>query len=357
MQDKSRFTVLIRMPNWLGDCVMAMPAVRHLADALPKSRIFLSGREQFRDLFLAQERVAGFVPAPRGGLGGFAESLAGAGEWVSEAGGVDLGVLFTNSFSTALWLWRTGAKIRLGYNRDCRRLFLTHPVPYGGMEAKWHYVQYCMWLAKCAEAAAFETEKVSRRHLQTQAEYMAPSVRVADAARSGAASLLAESGVTGGYAVIAPASAYGEVKDWPASHWRRLVEMINSDLGLPVVVTGGAGQSGVCGEIADGQKSAVNLAGKTGLDTFAGLLAGAGAFVGGDSGGAHLAAALGVPTVVIFGVTDPSRTSQGGRAVKILGGLPDGGLKLSTDEARRKAKAALAAITPEEVLASIKTLK
>ena len=347
------------MPNWLGDCVMAMPAVRHLAETLPKAGIFLAARPAFRDLLLAQPGVAGFVEAPGSGIGKLLRGMSGTRRLVRDSGlpgSVDVGLLFTNSLSTAAWMWRTGAKIRIGYNLDCRRVFLTHPVPCGGVELSWHFIDYYLWLAKFTESAFDESDDVSRRQVASHNEYQIPSLAVGEKGGAEAAEVLRTAGVAGPYAVIAPASAYGPVKDWPAGYYRQLVESLNRDFSLPVLVTGGAGQRDVCADIVRDQAAAVNLAGKTGLDGFAGLLAKASLFVGGDSGGAHAAAAFGIPTLVIFGITNPTRTRPTGEKVRMLGAGEDHDVKLSSPTAREAARLALEKIHPEEALAAVKEM-
>lgn len=341
------------MPNWLGDCVMAMPALRHLAESIPEARIFLAGREPFRRLFSDQAGVSGFVQAPSSGFGQLMKGMSDTKRYVADAGlpAIDLGLLFTNSLSTAAWMWRTGATHRVGYDLDCRRFFLTHPVPCGGLETSWHFVRYYLWLATFSESILRESETVRPRQVEPLADYMLPALSVGEESRESAASLLRECGVEGPYAVIAPASAYGPVKDWPPEHYRELVKILNHDFKLPVAVTGGGGQADVCRAIAADQKAAVNLAGRTSLDQFAGLLAGADLFVGGDSGGAHVAGALCVPTVVIFGITNPTRTRPGGTRVRHIGEGESRDVKLSTPSAREKAREALAAIAPDRVAA------
>lgn len=358
MTNASEPSILIRMPNWLGDCVMAMPAVEYLHNAFPNARIHLAGREQFRELFSAQKGVAGFIPAPQSGFGKLLRSMSETRRIVKDAipenNEVDLGLLFTNSLSTAAWMWRAGTRTRVGYDLDCRRFFLTHPVPCGEVEAKWHFVRYYLRLAKFAQAALLNNEgDVSDRFAKPRVEHVAPSVTVSKRAREEAQRLLSGYGVTDDYVVIAPASAYGEVKDWPTGHWLELVGKIREELGLRVVVTGSEGQKEACGNIADGNEGVVNVAGRTDMDVFAGLLAGAGGFVGGDSGGAHVAGALGIPSVVIFGITNPARTSPGGRAVKVLGGEVGGEVKLSTPEARQRARETLLGIRPQTVFEAL----
>ncbi len=342
------------MPNWLGDCVMAMPAVRHLSDVLPEAKIYLAGRENFRSFFTAQPGVAGFVPAPEKGFVNVVRGISETSRLVRDAGidtDIDVGILFTNSFSTAAWMWRTGARHRVGYDLDCRRFFLTQPVQFGGVEKTWHCIHVYLWLAKMAETvAAREDDGPSAREVHPLNEYYVPSVRVGDDARAEAAALRKLAGIGDRYAVIAPASAYGAVKDWPPDHYRDLVAKLHSEFDCPVLVTGGGGQYDTAEHIASGLPGVHNLAGRTSLDCFVGLLAGANLFVGGDSGGAHVAAALGLPTVVIFGITNPSRTRPTGHRVVTIGDGEDRDVKLSTPEAREAAKRVLQAISPDAVL-------
>ncbi len=349
----SPVNILLRMPNWLGDSVMAMPAVRHIAGAFPEARLYLGGREPFRRFFSDQPNVAGFVTAPASGFGNLLRSMIKPGNALKPVGfhdPIDLGILFTNSLSTAAWMWQLGARYRIGYDRDCRSFLLTHAVPCGKVESSWHFVRYYLWLAKCSETALSPADA----HLPPQQSYpgdRTPTLAVGGASREEAAALLRDCGIGEGkpYAVFAPASAYGEVKDWPADSYSRLAGLINRDPGLPVVLTGSAAQREVCERIARGRESVVNLAGRTSLDGFVGLLAGAALFVGGDSGGAHVAGALGLPTAVIFGITNPGRTRPLGKGVRSIGAGAGHDVKLSTPQARERARAALAAITPEQV--------
>lgn len=347
-----KHSLLLRMPNWLGDCVMALPAVAHLVDALPDADIFLAAREQFRPLLACQPGVAGFLPAPGSGLGRMLRGIAGGrGEARALLGGgtFDAGLLLTYSFSTAFWLWRIGAAARVGYNTDGRRLFLTHPVPFGEAEKPRHCARNYLHLAQCAErvlrggGSDFPPSEPS-------GSLPIPRLAVSAESRERARRLLAARGVTGRYALLAPASAYGPVKDWPPAHYRELAKGLNRKHSLPVVVTGAGGQREVCAAIAADQAHAVSVAGETDMAEFAGLVAESALFIGGDSGGAHAAGALGIPALVIFGVTNPARTRPLGEKVLLIGAGEDRDVKLSTPEAREAARLALAAILPERVL-------
>lgn len=369
---ESPFRILVRMPNWLGDCVMATPALRRLRALLPEAELFLAGRPAFRSLFAAQPGVAGWVDAPGGGFGNFLRGLGAARAAVRRAtpdGKIDLGLLFTNSFSTAAWLRQTGAGVRVGYNLDCRRIFLTRAVPCGERERSGHFIRYYSRLAEeaaiaagraagsgAAEDRSKENGTKTPGELNNSGGLPLPELRVDAAARERMATMLQSAGLRGPYAVFAPASAYGPVKDWPQEQYRALAKMLRREYDLPVLATGGAGQAGVCAAVVAGDAAGVSLAGKTSMEEFAALLAGAALFVGGDSGGAHVAAALGIPTLVIFGVTNPSRTRPIGRRVREIGCGRDHDVKLASAEARAAAARELAAITPETAAAAVRQL-
>jgi heptosyltransferase-2 len=115
---------------------------------------------------------------------------------------------------------------------------------------------------------------------------------------------------------VVPGAAFGPAKAWPWERYRELCRGLGRD--RPVVVAGSAGDHGVCDRVAGGLPGVVNLAGKTGLGEFIALVGGARAVVANDSGAPHVAAAMGVPVVVLFGSTSPAWTAPLGEAVEVL---------------------------------------
>lgn len=350
--------ILVRIPNWLGDCIMTLPALRHLCEALPDANIHLAGRRQFRELFSCQPGVAGFVEAPSSGLGKWIKSMFGARRRFREAGlpeRFDMGLQFTSTPATAVWMRRTGAVIRVGYDKNGLRHFLTHPLPCGRTEMSWHYIRYCIWLAKFAESVLTGAEPAAIQQTDSPEGGQIPSLAVSETAKAESRALLEEFGVAGDYAVIAPAST-SAAKDWPSAYYRELAAWLNRVPGLPVLVTGGAGQIDACAEIAREQQAVWSVAGKTSLTSFTGLLAGAALFVGGDSGGTHVAAALGRPTLAIFGITNPTRNCPTGLRVRMIGAGSDTNVKLSVPAVGEASRLALAGITPDMVKEKVREI-
>ncbi|MFW5856798.1 MAG: lipopolysaccharide heptosyltransferase II [Planctomycetota bacterium] len=294
--------VLVRAPNWLGDCVMALPALAALRRALPAARLAVEARPGVAGLFHWTPDVDEVIVCPAGGgLGNLAARWRHAG--ALRARSFDAGLLLPNSLSSAVLLWRAGAPRRIGTDRNGRGAFLTEALRLPDTVQDAHQAAWYLWLAERLGADATLTDPV-----------LAPPADYVEAAGDRAA-------WTGGrpYAVLAPGSAYGPAKEWPADLYAALAAHLRAAHGLAVLVTGGAGDAQTTAAVArDG--GAVDLAGATTLDGFLSLLAGARCFVGNDSGAAHCAAAFGLPTVVIFGSTEPGRTRPLGPRVRTLTG-------------------------------------
>ncbi len=108
----------------------------------------------------------------------------------------------------------------------------------------------------------------------------------------------------GAYAVFAPGSEYGPAKRWPAAHYAAAAARLN----LPVVLLGSGKEAELCQSIASTAHNCINLAGKTSLAQAIRALAASKIIVSNDSGLMHVAAALGVPQVAIFGSSSPLHT-------------------------------------------------
>ena len=353
--------VLVRMPNWLGDCIMALPALRYLRESFSRTEIIVACRRSLSGFMTGQMGVDRVVLAPESGIARLAPSLLLGASGLSLArmpGGIDLGVLYTNSMSTAAWVWRMGVRNRIGYNLDRRWFFLTNPIRCDQRIYALHFIDYYLELSKRTVdlAASWLEPRFIPRNVRVTEDFLYPQLAVDSRSRNRASSLVAVADVEGHYAVFAPVSAYGAVKDWPVEYYRNLAVSIIERFDLDVVLTGAASQRMECTAIAGDNARIHNLAGQTDLGSFLGVIEKADLFVGGDSGGAHAAAALDIPTLVIFGITNPARTSPAGRKVTLLGRGCRQEVKLSTPEARARAAEALRSITVEDAMQAIEYL-
>jgi heptosyltransferase-2 len=116
--------------------------------------------------------------------------------------------------------------------------------------------------------------------------------------------VLQQLGLSGSYYVFVPGAEYGPAKRWPAQHFAKLAQQLNA----PVLLLGSAKEAALCAQIADAALRCHNLAGKTTLAEAFALIAGARAVITNDSGLMHVAAALNVPQVALFGSSSPVHT-------------------------------------------------
>ena len=330
-------SILVRAPNWLGDAVMALPVFAALRERFPRARIAAACRANLTDIFAAAPDVDETVPVPRGTVALLHHALS------LRPRRFDLGILLTNSFATAAWLRLAGARARIGYARDGRALLLTRAVKTTPEILAAHQAKY--YFALLRECGIERPLPRPRLTLTTKAEAEAEAYRQAQ-------------GLTPGrYAVIAPCSAFGPVKDWAPERYAETARALAAG-GLDVAVTGTPAQretiAKICGDGGRPGGRVLNAGGAVSLQGLFALIRQAAVFVGGDSGSAHAAAAVDTPAVVIFGITEPSRTRPLGddAQIRIIG---KGGLEtpdLHSPEVAAAARAALESIAAEEVIAA-----
>jgi len=217
----------------------------------------------------------------------------------------DLAIVMPPSFSSAWFAWRSGARTRVGLAADGRSPLLTHAVPRVARGDR-HVAEDYLALGAAVGAPAVEP----------------PPLAIPPAWREGAEAILAEDGVRGPYAVIAPGAAYGPAKRWAPERFTDLGRAFESR-GWSVLVCGAAGERplaiSVTGAIGDGARA---FAGRTSIGVQAALCARATVVVSNDSGLAHLAAATGAPTVAIFGSTSSAWTAPRGPRVRVVQRAP-----------------------------------
>ena len=313
--------IVLRTPNPLGDAVMAEPAMRAIAARFPAARIDVAVPASLAPLAACWRFASGVVPLARArGIAKIGATLADSR--ALRAGRYDLAVVLPNSLGSALTLRAAGARRLVGYARDARRLLLSDPIEPPVEPRREHMLAYYWRIAEAlgcgrlpgADVIAIEPTAAPR--IFAAHERTRPMLDVgAEAATKGAA-LLARHDIGGqGFVVLAPGAAYGPAKQWPVVHYRALAGALARD--HRIVVVGTRGEKPIAGEIAaacDG----VDLAGATDLAGLIGVMARARGFVGNDSGAAHLAGALGLPGVVIYGSTSEAHSGQIGARLAIL---------------------------------------
>jgi heptosyltransferase-2 len=283
--------VVVRGPNWLGDLVMAAPAIRGIGDAWPDATVHVAVPAAFAPMVpVLDPRATAVALEGRTGV----RAVRRHAEQI-RAGGYDLGVLFTNSFASALAMRQAGVPERWGYRRDARGLMLTRAIRVADApRASRHHADYY--------AALVEALGLPRPPLELQA--LLPK-----AARDAALALLGDGGWDGRQPLLvcAPGAAYGTAKQWPPRHVAAVAAAWMADGGLVALVGAGADRAAsdaVLGGLTPASRAAVlDLTGRTSLLALAGVLGLATRVLANDSGAMHVAAALGTPVVSVFGPT------------------------------------------------------
>lgn len=294
--------ILVRGANWVGDAVMSIPALRALRDLFPDALISLHTRTWAEGLFQDTGLIDELVTYDRH-------------RWVIRDvldnsrflrnDGYDLALLFPNSFESALTAFLTRIPRRIGYNKDLRGLLLTDPIPVPEWKGRRHEVYYYLNLV----------HEVERRLLGSRdPEQLAEpdiSITVSDDRRIAAREYLLSHGVptTGQVVALGIGSQNSRAKRWPAERYAGLADRLAAEAGAAVILVGTKEDSDAAARVMkDAALPVVDLTGKTTLSEAVAILAVADLLVANDMGLAHVAAAVGTPTIVIFGPTKHETT-------------------------------------------------
>lgn len=281
--------VLIFAPNWLGDAVMALPAIADVRRAFPAARVTVAARRSISPLFSLVRDVDGVVEI----AGRAFSDRSSAGR---NGTGFDVAFLFPNSFASALIAYRAGILERWGYRADWRAPLLTRAVPRPRDVHQVTYYQHLVAALGIANGTGVPCVDVSPEHV------------------AAGATLLHDQGWDDApLAAIAPGAAYGGAKRWPPERFGELARTLADD-GIRTVMVGSAADSPAGREVeqAAGSTRIINLIGRTSLGELAGVFRNCRVVVSNDSGAMHLAAASGVPVTALFGPTDETATAPGG---------------------------------------------
>ena len=301
--------LLVLAPNWLGDAIMALPAIADLRRHYPGAALTLAARRPLAALASMVPGVDASMPLDGRGGARVITALRGDIDRVRE-GRFDAALLLPNSFHAALLAYRARIPQRWGYRADLRTPLLTRAVPKPRV-ARLHQAEYYQHLT---------------RGLGIASGPLVAEVRVDEARRAGADRLLREHGWDGSPLVgIAPGAADGWAKRWPPERMGALAARLAHEAGASVVNVGASADRDTvdtvvrtAGAAGAGAGAVIDLAGKTDLPALAGVLSRCRAFVSNDSGAMHLAAAVDVPVIGIFGPTREWATSPlpGPRAIQ-----------------------------------------
>lgn len=298
--------ILVRATNWVGDAVMTLPALEAIRENFPGSSITVLGKLWMLPLLENHPAVDRVITLRKEGpyLADFVEMIRVIGKIRRQR--FDLAILFQNAFEAALLAYLGRAGFRLGYNTDGRGFLLSHRIIRNDEVLKVHQVEYYLSILR-----AMDWEAGSRDpSLYVDKKYIEDARRMMDSN-----GIKQDDFLMG----LSPGAIFGEAKRWPPERFARIGDWAAERWGAKVVVMGSQKEMDICKVLTDSMNHRpVNLCGRTSLSEAMGVISLCRFFVTNDSGLMHMAAALDVPTVAVFGSTDPVATGPRGRKTRIV---------------------------------------
>ena len=292
--------ILIRATNWVGDAIMALPALRAVRSHFPEAEIAILARPYVADIYREQEICNQLISydsrTKHAGIFG-RERLAAE----LRAQKFDVALLLQNAFDAAWLAWRAGIRERIGYARDGRGFLLTKaiPVPKTGEIPPHEKFYYLELLRRAGWGDSLPEESFT-------------SLNVSESSRQRAEEFLAQFGVRSNSLRIAigAGASYGSAKCWPPSRFAEMANRLQAESDADVILFGTAAEAAVTRAISSElRRPPIDLTEKTSIADLPALLAQCHLFIGNDSGAMHVAAGVGLPVVAVFGPTDPFGTA------------------------------------------------
>jgi heptosyltransferase-2 len=298
--------VLVRATNWLGDAVMSLPAIRTVREVFPHAHIAVVARPWVADLYAREAAIDRVIPyTVQSGLRSKREFAARL-----RVQRFDGAILLQNAFDAALVAWLAEIPERIGYNRDARGFLLTQRirVPEPGEIPRHERFYYLELLRRAGMIERFPRTEAIR-------------LGGIDAARESGGAHLSARNIAAPVIGISPGAAYGNAKRWLPERFAEVARRCQASA-ASVLVFGSQSERPLCEEVIAALRGSGmetrNLAGETTLREFIDLAAVCRLFLTNDSGAMHVASALGVPTVAVFGATDDTTTGPTGALARVV---------------------------------------
>jgi len=299
--------ILVRATNWVGDAVMSLPALRSLRQRFPQARISILAKPWVADLYRREPFCNELIPYT---ARTWAEKWAAARALRCQ--GFDTAILLQNAFEAAAIANVARIPERIGYARDSRGFLLTRAisVPKPGEIPRHESFYYLELLRRAGILDEMPLNDAIR-------------LEGAPAARAAGLERFHELGLGETVIGISPGAAYGTAKRWLPDRFADSAIRVANELGATVAIFGSQGERGLCQMVAASVAASIvkpvkNLAGETSLAEFIDLAAACRVYLTNDSGAMHIASALGVPTIAVFGATDDQATGPTGPLATVV---------------------------------------
>jgi heptosyltransferase-2 len=289
--------LVVIAPNWLGDAVMALPALDDIRRHYPAAHLAVAARPPVAPIYTMVSGVDQVITLPGGGglraWTGWPEDVRAL-----EAGSFGTAILFPNSYGSARIAAKANIRERWGFASDMRGGLLTRalPKPHGDLHQRAYYQALTKALG-IPEGPPYASIRPDGAH---------------------ARQLLRDVGLDldEPFVVFAPGAAYGRAKQWLPERYAELADLIINERGWSVLMVGASVDRSACDDITRRLPKTgtrinrlIDFCGKSDLPVLAGILGEAHAVVSNDSGAMHLAGAVGTKVVAVFGPTREKQTS------------------------------------------------
>ena len=310
--------ILVRGTNWLGDAVMTTPALLRLREKFPDAHISLLTPEKLREIWLNHPAVNEIIHfSPEESFLDVAKKL--------RAGKFDVALVLPNSPRSAVETLLARIPKRIGYTAPWRNFFLTQAVPPRPDTVKMRkrtVEEIKELISEKPESKVRNSEFPKSSHqtheylhlaaaLGANPEPLPPQLFVTPDEIASAAKKFGLDRISNPIIGLNPGAEYGPAKRWPTAKFVTAAREIRRRTNCVWLLVGGKNDvrfTNKIQKVLDGEPAVLNLAGKTTLRELMALLKHCRVFLTNDTGPMHVAAALGVPVVAIFGSTSPELT-------------------------------------------------
>ena len=279
---------------------MALPALRAVRRRFRDAEITILALPYVADIYREQQVCDRFIVYDRGGAH---RAFSGRERLAAKlrAHKFDVALLLQNAFDAAWLAWRAGIPQRIGYARDSRSLLLTQAVrlPRPNEIPPHEKFYYLELLRRAGWIDSLPDESFIALNVPEQNRHRAAEFLFASGARPHAKRIAVGAG-----------ASYGSAKCWPPERFAEALNRLQPQIDADVILFGTAAEASVSSAIAARvQRPPIDLTGKTAIADLPALLSQCHLFIGNDSGAMHVAAAVGLPVVAVFGPTDPHGTA------------------------------------------------
>lgn len=286
--------ILVRGTNWIGDAVMSLPAIERLRQSFPDAHITLLATPRTTALFEGYRYIDQLIQYKRReeGVAAFTKTLS-----ILREEKYDAALLFQNAFEAALLTFAARIPVRVGYNMQHRGALLTHslPPPPKNRHQIFDYLDI---------VTEFENLHAGKVRVNNPASPPIPKIETGRISKTNSDPIV----------IFIAGATNSRAKCWLPEKFAELGDRLITKANARIIFLGASSEAEVADHIIGmmNHDRAINLSGKTNVSELINLIAGCDVVVCNDTGPAHIAAALGMPTITLFGPTNEYETAPVG---------------------------------------------